>query len=67
MLPYDATRMPRHGSRIDKAQKGHYPPANHHATHLQKCPIPDHNHLLTTGVDDPTLLFYHLSVSEDAN
>ena len=35
-------------------QKRHYPPGNHHASHFLKCPIPGHNHLLTTGTDDPT-------------
>ena len=36
-------------------QESHYPPANHHAIHLEKCPVPGHNHLLTTGADDMTL------------
>ena len=35
-------------------QKGHYPPGNHHASHLQKVLFPGHNHLLTTGADGPS-------------
>ena len=35
--------------------KGHYPPGNHHASHFQNVLFAGHNHILTTGADDPTL------------
>ena len=36
-------------------KKSHYPPANHHASHLKNVLSPGPNHLLTTVADDPTL------------
>ena len=33
----------------------HYPPGNHHASHFKNILFPGHNHLLTTGTDDPSL------------
>ena len=35
--------------------KSHYPPRNHHASHLYNILFPGHNHLLTTSADDPSL------------
>ena len=37
------------------AQKPHYPLGNYHASHLLYVLFPGHNHLLTTGADDPSL------------
>ena len=45
--------VPAHHKTLRK--KTHYPPGNHHANHFLKCPIPGHNHLITTGTDDPSL------------
>ena len=36
-------------------RKSHYPPGNHHASYVQKCPISRSYHLLTTSTDDPSL------------
>ena len=36
-------------------RKKNYPPANHHASHLENVLFKGHNHLLTTGDKDRTL------------
>ena len=42
-------------SLCNTVQKSHYPPGNHHASHLKNVIFPGHNQLLTTGTDDPSL------------
>ena len=37
------------------ARKNHYKPGDHHPTTSKNVPFKGHNHLLTTGTDDPTL------------
>ena len=37
------------------AKKSHYPPGNHHASHLYNVLLPSPNHLLIAGADDSSL------------
>ena len=51
----NVTRIMRSYAHRTTGQKSHYPPANHHASHIKKVLFLDHNHLLTTGADDTSL------------